>query len=244
MYKINGTDLFSSCGFLANRSRESVNSFERPRNAAEVFSHKWDNGVVEYDLATLPAQEPRVFRIAGFLFATSEADYNLKKANLDALVRVQKQTIYVQQIDTTVSAKFKAYTQWERVTKIKGSSQIVIKVAMEFDELLGIAIGSYNVFYGAASAVPLTAAALTPFSQGVVGTEITIPTGITGRVIFLALQSDKSIATALDLDNPIFPVIAMPLQGTVTVSGINYRVFALELGAPYSTNHRFKITLS
>jgi hypothetical protein len=115
---------------------------------------------------------------------------------------------------------------------------------MEFDELLGVDFGSYNVFYGVANSVPLNAAALTPFSQGAVGTEITIPTGTTGRVIFLALQSDKAIASALDLDNPIFPVISMPLKGTVTVSGINYRVFALELGAPYSTNHRIKITLS
>jgi hypothetical protein len=243
MYKINGKNLFSSCGFLADGSRDSVNSFERPNSPAEVFSHKWDNGIVDWDLTTMPGNAPRLFKITGTIFATSEADYNLKKAALEALVRVQKATIYVLEIDDTVNAKFKGFTNWDRLTPIKGSSQILTKVSMEFDELLGLSLPVYGVYSGASASVPLTAAALQALTASVFANEIIVNTGTTNRVINLGLQSDKTITSITDLDNTMFPGLTYPLQSTVTIGTVVYKIYSLQLGAPYSTNHRHRFII-
>lgn len=244
MYKINGTNLFDSCGFLADSSRDSVNSFERPNNPAEVFSHTWENGIKEFDLATMPGDAPRLFKITGTIFATSEADYNLKKAALETVVKVQKATIYVQEIDETVNAKFKGFTSWNRITPIKGSSQIVTKVSMEFDELLGLTFPVSGIFYGATSSVPVTAADVQAMNSTVFANEVIVNTGISGRIINLVLQGDKSITSVTDLDNPLFGNVSYPLTSTITIGAITYKIYSLQLGAPYSTNHRHKFIIA
>jgi hypothetical protein len=244
MYKINGTNLFDSCGFLADSSRDSVNSFERPNNPAEVFSHKWENGVVDWDLTTVPGDEPRLFKITGTIFATSEADYNLKKAALETIVKVQKATIYVQEIDETVNAKFKGFTAWSRLTPIKGSSQIVTKVSMEFDELLGLIFPTSAIYYGTSSSVPITAADVQALTAVPFTSTVEVQTGTFNRIISLALQSDHGITSVTDLDNPYFPAVTYTLSGTVTIGTTNYKIYSLQLGAPYSTNHRHKFTIA
>jgi hypothetical protein len=244
MIKINGIDLYSSCGFLPDSSRETSNSMERPNNPTEVFSHRWDNGVVEYDTRAIPGKEPRIFKLSGCLHAISEADYNLKTTSLDALVRVPKVVIYHQEIDKTVNAKFKQYTGWNRLTPIKGSSQIITKISMEFDELLGIEFQEYTVYSGGSSAVPYTATEVQALNAAVFTKEFIVNTGTTSRIINIVLQSDKNIISITDLDNSMFPTVQYSLKGLVTVAGVNFRVFSLELGSPYSINHRHKFIIS
>jgi hypothetical protein len=244
MYKINGTDLFSSCGFLADGSRESSNSFERPADPAEVFTHAWDNGFVEYDLLTIPRRKARVFLITGYLHAKDEADYLFKKQNFDALIRVQIATIYAEELGVTVNAKLNKITRWERVTPIKNASQIMVRVGVEFNELVGIDLPVYGLFYGASALIPATSGQVQALTASPSAAEVILQTGSTYRIFSIAIQQGKAISSVNDLDGGLYSAISYTLRNTVAVNGVTYNVYALELWAPYSTNHRHKITIA
>lgn len=244
MYKINGTDLFSSCGFIADSSRESSNSIERPADPAEVFSHTWPDGTTEYDLVTVPGKKARTFKLTGYITAVSEADYIFKKQTFEALIRVQIATIYNEHIGVTVNAKLNKIATWERLTAVKGASNIITRVSVEFNELLGVALPVYGLYYGSSASVPLTATEVQSLNTAVFANEVTTDTGVVNRVISIAIQSDKSITSVNDLDDPLFGTVVYSLKGTVTIGAANFNVYSLELGAPYSTNHRHKFIIA
>lgn len=244
MYKIDGTDLTQAIGFLPDADRTTANSFERPRDVAPVYSYKWPDGVVEYDLTTIPGEEPRAFQIKGLLYATSETDYKTKKSALRTLVKKPYNTIYASEVEETVNAKFEKFTQWERLTPIKGSTQIVTRVAMSFNEVLGLTFPTYGLYYGPSASIPTTAANVLALTAAPFANEVQISTGTTQRVISIAIQEGKTITSATDLTAGIFGAVNYLQRGTVVINSVTYRIYSLELGAPYSTNHTHKIVIA
>jgi hypothetical protein len=244
MYKINGTNLFDSCGFLADKSRDSSGSFERLADPADVFSHTWENGNVDWDLNTVPGKKPRTFKLVGYITATSEADYFLKKDRFEVLIRSRIAVIYNDQTGTTVNAKLSKIPVWDPITGSKGRAIIYTKISCEFDELVGIALPVYGLYFGASSAVPTTTAMVTALTAGPFATTIDVQTGTTNRVISIAIPEGHSITSVTDLDNPLFPAVTYTLQGTIVVGSVNYYIYSLQLGAPYSTNHRHRFIIA
>jgi hypothetical protein len=142
-YIVNGSDLFTLAGFIADGNRTTSNSIERPRNPKPSYSYDFkDENGIEYDLSSPVFEEPRIFRIEGYLFATSEADYKAKKTALEALLKSGVLTIYASQIEETVKARFKSFPTWERLTKIKGQAKIVVRIAIELDEFINDALST------------------------------------------------------------------------------------------------------
>lgn len=242
-YKVDGVDLFTSIGFLADVNKATSNSIEQPADVAPVFSHIWDDGFVEYDLVTIPSDQPRKFKIEGHLYATSEADYNTKKANLETLRKKPYSTIYSPELDETVTAKFSSFSTWQRLTPIKGQTKIVTKIAMEFNEVLGIVLPTYSIYYGPSDAIPTTADQVIALTSGVFANEITMNTGTAKRFMNIAIQTGRTLVSVTDLDS-IFSAVSYTFRSTVTIAGNSYNIYSLELGLPYSINHRHKFIIS
>jgi len=246
-YKINGVDLYTSIGFVADSNRSSSDSFERPNEIKPIFTHDYgdDNGV-DIDLVSPRFKQARVLRLEGYIYATSEADYKAKKSAKDALFATALLTIEADEVGVTVNATFKGTPTWNRLTKVKGETQIVTKVAFEFDEVMSIATPSYNLFYGPSSAIPVTEADVLALTQVTYVSEVTLNTGTTNRFFSLVLQSDKSIISVTDLDGGAFGNITSQyvLRGTVVVSGHTYNIYSMEVAVPYSTAHHHKIVLT
>ncbi len=242
-YKIDGIDLFTSVGFLADVNRATSNSIEQPANVSEVFSHTWDDGFVEYDLVTIPGDQPRKIRIEGHLYATSEADYRSKKSSLEVIRKKPYSTIYSPELDSTINAKFESFSTWQRLTPIKGQTKIVTKIAMDFNEVLGIALPTYSIYYGPSDTIPNTAAQVTALNSGEFANEITMDTGTTKRIMNIAIQTGRTIVSTTDLDS-VFGAVTYTQRGTVTIAGNSYNIYSLELGLPYQPSHRHKFIIS
>lgn len=136
--KINGYDLYLAFGIALNSDRSTANSFEVPNDVNPVFSHTWEDGVIEYDLDATPTQSPRVFTISGYLTVDNVDNY---KATKMALTSVIYQNYVTVEDDGTlgirVNARLKPNTiKWSRKTPLDGIRPIVVDVQFQLDEVL------------------------------------------------------------------------------------------------------------
>ena len=245
-YKINGVDT-GSFGFVPESGRNTSNSFEQPNDPKTVFSHEWaDEDGIEYDNVSPIARSARVFKLDGYLYADSEVDYNTNKSGLLDILSDPILTLFASEVNVTVNAKFKGFSTWQRMTQIKGSTKIVTKVTMEFNELMGTDLPVYDLYYGPADSIPVTAGDVTALTDAVYSTNVTMNTGTTYRFFSLAIQVGKSIVSVTDLDAGVFGDVTSQytLRGTATISAHTYNIYSMEVAIPYSTSHRHKFILS
>jgi hypothetical protein len=149
MYKINGYDLYAAFGIYPDQDRTTADSFEKPAEPVEVFSHNWGNGVVEYDLNATPQLKPRLFTIKGTLYVETFADYQATMLAVNTVLYENYVTLESTAVGVKVNAKLKGIPTWNRLTPLDG--KIAILVAFQFDEVLQAAEfkdnGTLNITY-------------------------------------------------------------------------------------------------
>lgn len=249
-YRVNGHDLFILTGFIADGTRVTSNSIEKPHDPNQVYRYDFKDGEgTQWDFVTPITDEPRTVRINGHLYATSEADYHSKRESLISLLKSGLLTIYASHIEQTVSARFKSFPTWERLTKIKGQSKILAKIEIELDEVIGEELPIYNLFYGGTTAIPNTEAQVKglPVSAP---TEMnfTVNTGL-NRIVVIAIPITLSIKTIRDLQSHEFLYEdhregnSYKLRQLITVNGADYKIIVLQNGIAYSSNHEHIVEL-
>jgi hypothetical protein len=134
--RINGYDLYLSVAIALNGDRSTTSSFEAPADVNPVFSHQWEDGVIEYDLLATPTLAPRVFTLSGWMVVDNLDDYLASKQALEGIINQN----YVTFEDTTQGIKVNARrkpggTKWNRLTPLD-SDKIVTEVSVQFDEVL------------------------------------------------------------------------------------------------------------
>jgi hypothetical protein len=133
--KINGYGLFSAFNIKLNADRSTANSFETPNNVNPVFSHTWEDGVIEYDLQATPTLEPRVFNISGWLVADTVDDYLATRFALTSVINQNYVTIEDDTLGIKVNARLKPVSiKWNRRTPL--DERIIVEVSFEFNEVL------------------------------------------------------------------------------------------------------------
>ncbi|MBB6126969.1 hypothetical protein [Mucilaginibacter lappiensis] len=134
--KINGYDLSLAFGIHLNGDRSTTNSFEVPNDVNPVFSHTWDDGVVEYDLNATPTLAPRVFTINGYMVVGFDDDYVATKMALNTILYQNYVTFEDPDLDIKVNARLKpGGNKWNRITPLDAAT-IVVEVTLQFDEIL------------------------------------------------------------------------------------------------------------
>ena len=98
-------------------------------------------------------------------------------------------------------------------------------------------------YYGAFNKVVSTEAEAISLTQSLYP-NFELNTGTTQRFFNIVLRQSINIVSILDEDVPIGNNITSEylLSGTVTIEGDVFRVYALELAIPYSTNHQHNVT--
>ncbi|WP_183560695.1 hypothetical protein [Mucilaginibacter sp. SP1R1] len=133
--KINGYDLYLAFGIKLNGDRSTTNSFEVPNDVNPVFSHTWEDGVIEYDLDATPTLAPRVFIINGWLIVDNLDDYLATKMALETVIYQNYVTIEDTDLQIKVNARLKpGGNKWSRQTDLTG--RIIAQVEFQFDEVL------------------------------------------------------------------------------------------------------------
>lgn len=102
------------------------------------------------------------------------------------------------------------------------------------------------IYYGSSATQPITNSDVVSLNQTPFAANVTLNTGITNRFFTVAFEQSVSITSIIDLDLPLFNDLTTDYlyKGNVTISGLTYKIYTLELAIPYSTNHRHQITLS
>jgi hypothetical protein len=244
IYKVNGIDLYTAIGFVPDSNRASSNSFEQPYSIKPVFRKKWDDEDGEdIDLTSPRFKEARVFRLEGVMWATSETDYNTKKATLatifdEPLLAVQAKG----DVNTIVNATLKSIPVWERMTQVKGHDTIVTKIAIELDEVMGVALPEYGLWYGPSSAIPVTGADVMALTDSLPAAEIELHTGTTMRYFSFVIDSTLSLSDVTDLDGGPYGDITSQyiLRGSVVIGGVTYDIYTMEVAVPYAVTRRHK----
>ena len=134
-YKVNGYDLVSAFGIIPDADYTTADSFEKPADPVEVFSHTWEDGVVEYDLQAPVQLKPRLFTIKGTLIAATLADYAAIKLALNSILFENYVTLEMVDLGIKANAKLKGGASWHRITNLS-SSKIAVQVQFQFDEVL------------------------------------------------------------------------------------------------------------
>jgi hypothetical protein len=133
--KINGYDLYLAFGIILNEDRSTTNSFELPNDVNPVFSHVWEDGVIEYDLNATPTLAPRVFIISGYVIVDNLGDYLATKMALGTVIYQNYVTIEDTDLQIKVNARLKpGGNKWSRHTDL--TDKIVAEVEFQFDEVL------------------------------------------------------------------------------------------------------------
>lgn len=246
-YKINGTDLNTAVGFVADDSRATSNSFERPHDDKPIFEHDYgdENGKV-YDLVSPRFKEARVLRLSGWIVASSEADYKSKKAAFAAILATPLLTLFAEEVDETVNATKPRFTTWERLTPIKGSSRIITRVVIEMDEVMNVALPTYGIYLGSSAGLLATEADVLALDALAWTTTPSLSTGTVNRFFHLVVGEGVSIVSATNV-GALFPDITLlytPQTG-ITVDGNPMDVYTMEIGIPYSEDrtHEFELAI-
>jgi hypothetical protein len=136
--KINGYDLYLAFGINLNGDRSTANSFEAPNDVNPVFSHTWEDGVVEYDLDATPTLAPRVFTISGYITVDNVDEYMATQMALESVIYQNYVTVEDDgALGIKVNARLKPGTiKWNRKTPLDGDRQIVIDMSFQLDEVL------------------------------------------------------------------------------------------------------------
>jgi hypothetical protein len=133
--KINGYGLFSAFGIILNADRATANSFETPNDVTPVFSHTWEDGVVEYDLQAEPILEPRIFTISGHMVVDNADAYLATRMALTSVINENYVTIEDDTLGIKVNAKRKpGTTKWNRRTPL--DERIIVDLSVDFNEVL------------------------------------------------------------------------------------------------------------
>ena len=135
MYKINGYDLWTAFGIMADGDRSTADSFERLPEPIEPYSHTWPDGVVEYDLLAPVKVKPREFTIKGYMLAETIEGYTTQRANLNATIRQAYVTLEHVKLGIKVNAKLKSVGNWHRLTHFN-SDKIAVQFTLTFAEVL------------------------------------------------------------------------------------------------------------
>ncbi|WPU91786.1 hypothetical protein SNE25_20935 [Mucilaginibacter sabulilitoris] len=134
--RINGYDLYLGVAIVLNGDRSTTSSFEAPNDVNPVFSHVWEDGIIEYDLDATPTLAPRVFSMSGWMVVDNLSDYQASKSALQDIIYQNYVTFEDTEQDIKVNARLKPGTiKWTRLTSLD-DRQIVTQVSMEFDEVL------------------------------------------------------------------------------------------------------------
>lgn len=249
-YRVNGHDLYILTGFIADSARITSNSIEKPHDPKQAYRYDFNDGEgTQWDFVTPIKDEPRTFRIDGHLYATSEADYHTKREALLTLLKSGLLTIYASHIEKTVSAKFKSFPTWERLTKIKGANKIFAKIAIELDEVIGEELPTYSLFYGGTNAIPTTEVQVKGLPvSGPTEMTFTVNTGL-NRIVVVAIPITMSIKTIRDLQSHEYLYQdtrqnnSYRQRSLITIDGTDYKIIVLENGLAYSYNHEHIVTL-
>ncbi len=135
-YRINGYGLYLGAGIIPDSDRTTANSFEKPADMADVFSHEWDDGFIEYDLSAPVKYKPRLFIIKGRLIADSIESYKLGRDTLNFLLFQNYVTLEQVDLGIKANARLKnGANTWSRRTNLT-DSKIIVDVEFQFDEVL------------------------------------------------------------------------------------------------------------
>ena len=109
-----------------------------------------------------------------------------------------------------------------------------------------VTTAKFKRFFGATSATPTTGTARSLDSEFQVSNQFILNTGSTLTKFAVCLPSGVTISSAIDLDALFAPMNYVSL-GTININDIGgtsrvYNLYELNIGAPYSSNHRHQIT--
>ncbi|WP_114937581.1 hypothetical protein [Mucilaginibacter endophyticus] len=136
--KINGYDLYLAFGIVLNNDRSTANSFEVPNDVNPVFSHAWEDGVIEYDLDATPTLAARVFTISGYIVVDNVDDYMATRMALTTVIYQNYVTVEDDgKLGIKVNARLKPGTiKWNRKSTLDGIRPIVVELSFQLDEVL------------------------------------------------------------------------------------------------------------
>jgi hypothetical protein len=115
-------------------------------------------------------------------------------------------------------------------------------------------VGSYKIFYGSGASNPTSSAIVRALPSFVynnqVATNFVLNTGSTNKKFIACMPFARSITKVIDLDAGNLDITSLyVLQGLGTINdggGTSYpvKIYMMEVGAAYSSNHRHEITYS
>lgn len=134
-YKINGTtDLFTIAGFLPDK--DAYKTFLQERTPKEPYSYDWpERNGKQYDLTSSIKFNDRVFKLKGYIKASSKADYQTKLAALKTAIYPTGRTYTITSVvaNVTVTVFTKAITP-EPVGRFSGTL-VFVQVELELQEV-------------------------------------------------------------------------------------------------------------
>ena len=144
LYFLNGMDMYTAFGFIPEEG--CSDDFLKPRNRKAVYENDWaDESGKEYDLASVPVYEDRIFTLKGYIRGNNEADFWNKYNSLLAsfnTVGVHVLTVGEFSGNPELSQGFKvfirAYTQAQRYTRVKGDNTVMAAISIEVQEVRDI----------------------------------------------------------------------------------------------------------
>jgi hypothetical protein len=246
-YRINGLELYQNLGIILDEDKTTADSFEALPDIEDVFTKDWGDGVIEYDLKAPVVAKPRVLNIKGTMISDSIGEYQSRRTALKTLLN--KPFVTVEQVETGYSYKARrkpGSTQWHRITNLDG--KVAVAIQFQLDEVKqdtsAVVFPAYTIYYGPSSSVPVTEADILALTPGAFANEIILNTGTNNRIF--SLVTDKTITSITDLDAGSFSnlTVAYTLRGTITISGITYKIYSLENALPYTSNHRHKFIIA
>lgn len=245
-HKINGQDIYAQFGWLVTKG---VETFLAPNVPKDRFSKDWgDENGIEYDLTGQVYLKPRVFNLSGYILADTVEELLFKFQQLtNTLNSSGFLTIYIKSINSTFTAICKSYPTWETATKISNSAnKIGFRISVDFDEVTNVELPTYDLFYGSSASIPLTEEAINALASTEYVSNLVLHTGATNRTFSVVIQNEKNILSVEDLDGGLFKDLTSQYinRGTVVIGGYTYKIMSMQIGFPYSTNHRHQIILS
>jgi hypothetical protein len=155
LYRLNNFDFYDTFGFVVESGTDDFLKFPT-RN--EPYSKKWaEQNVKEYDLSH-PFFEDAPATFTGAIVADNEADFWNKYYSFWGLLKSPGSlTLYINEFETNFLVFYKSMNTVKRVTRIKGASQVVVRVEITFQIITpvfgGGAVPEYPYHYMLTSTV-------------------------------------------------------------------------------------------
>lgn len=249
LYKLNGLDIYSSYGFVPDKSNPGK-LLPFPKSKA-VPQYNWpDEDGTEYDL-TVRYFENTTFTLAGEFQAATESDFWTKYNNLwNVLKTPGEHYLYSATQNKTYAVFYLEMPKADLLIPFSRGGIVHVKAEITFQIISVVTDGSEPIYYGAVAspaddsdsvkALPNTFLTST-------GNSFNLETGTTYRIFQFWIPAGKTLVGVTDQTALGFPVtytsqdLSIINDDDETIDGV---LWTLTNAIAYSTNHIHKVTIA